>query len=298
MGFFSRLFEGMKKTKKSFGEKLKYIFTGNDIDEDFYEELEFVLVSSDIGVETTEYIIDELRERAKKNKVKKTEDCKHLLKEILVDILSQNKPEKLGSPCVIMVLGVNGVGKTTTIGKLAKKFTDEGKKVVLAAADTFRAAASDQLEVWANRAKVKVVTNEHGVDPAAVVYDSIQAAKARNADVLLIDTAGRLHNKAVLMEELKKISRVVNKEYPEAEYHKMVIVDGATGQNAISQVELFNEAVELTDVSITKLDGTSKGGFLISLAKDFDLAIRYVGVGETADDLLDFDPKEFVDAIL
>lgn len=298
MGFFSRLFEGMKKTKKSFGEKLKYIFTGNDIDEDFYEELEFVLVSSDIGVETTEYIIDELREKAKKNKVKKTEDCKQLLKEILVDILSQNKPEKLGSPCVIMVLGVNGVGKTTTIGKLAKKFTDEGKKVVLAAADTFRAAASDQLEVWANRAKVKVVTNEHGVDPAAVVYDSIQAAKARNADVLLIDTAGRLHNKAVLMEELKKISRVVNKEYPEAEYHKMVIVDGATGQNAISQVELFNEAVELTDVSITKLDGTSKGGFLISLAKDFDLAIRYVGVGETADDLLDFDPKEFVDAIL
>lgn len=297
MGFFSRLFEGMKKTKKSFGEKLKYIFTGNDIDEEFYEELEYVLISSDLGVETTEVIIDELRERVKNDKIKKTEDCKETLKEIMVDILSATPAEKLGSPCVIMVLGVNGVGKTTTIGKLAKKFTDEGKTVVLAAADTFRAAASDQLEVWANRAKVKVVTNEHGVDPGAVVFDSISSAKARKADVLLIDTAGRLHNKAELMEELKKISRIVKKEYPEAEYHKMLIVDGTTGQNAMSQVELFNEAVELTDVTITKLDGTSKGGFLVSLAQDFDVAIRYVGVGETAEDLLDFNAKEFVDAI-
>lgn len=298
MGFFSRLFEGMKKTKKSFSEKLKYIFTGNDIDEDFYEELEYVLISSDIGVDTTEYIIDELKERAKKGKLKKTEECKELLKEILVEILTQTKPEPLSYPCVIMVLGVNGVGKTTTIGKLAKKFTDEGKKVVLAAADTFRAAASDQLEVWANRAKVKIVTNEHGVDPGAVVFDSISSAKARGADVLLIDTAGRLHNKSVLMDELKKISRIVAREYPEAEYHKMIVVDGATGQNAISQVELFNEALELTDVAITKLDGTSKGGFLVGLAKDFDIAIRYVGVGETAEDLIDFNAKEFVDAIL
>lgn len=298
MGFFSRLFEGMKKTKKSFSEKLKYIFTGNDIDEDFYEELEYVLISSDIGVETTEYIIDELKERAKKGKLKKTEECKELLKEILVEILTQTKPEPLNYPCAIMVLGVNGVGKTTTIGKLAKKFTDEGKKVVLAAADTFRAAASDQLEIWANRAKVKIVTNEHGVDPGAVVFDSISSAKARGADVLLIDTAGRLHNKSVLMDELKKISRIVAREYPEAEYHKMIVVDGATGQNAISQVELFNEALELTDVAITKLDGTSKGGFLVGLAKDFDIAIRYVGVGETAEDLIDFNAKEFVDAIL
>ena len=298
MGFFSRLFEGMKKTKKSFSEKLKYIFTGNDIDEDFYEELEYVLISSDIGVETTEYIIDELKERAKKGKLKKTEECKELLKEILVEILTQTKPEPLKYPCVIMVLGVNGVGKTTTIGKLAKKFTDEGKKVVLAAADTFRAAASDQLEIWANRAKVKIVTNEHGVDPGAVVFDSISSAKARGADVLLIDTAGRLHNKSGLMDELKKISRIVAREYPEAEYHKMIVVDGATGQNAISQVELFNEALELTDVAITKLDGTSKGGFLVGLAKDFDIAIRYVGVGETAEDLIDFNAKEFVDAIL
>lgn len=298
MGFFSRLFDGMKKTKKSFSEKLKYIFTGNDIDEDFYEELEFVLISSDIGVETTEVIIEELRDRVKQEKIKKTEDCKEMLKQIMVDILSSTEAEELGSPCVIMVLGVNGVGKTTTLGKLAKKFTDQGKTVVLAAADTFRAAASDQLEVWANRAKVKIVTNEHGSDPGAVVFDSIASAKARKADVLLIDTAGRLHNKAELMEELKKISRIVNKEFPEAEYHKMIVVDGTTGQNAMSQVELFNEAIELTDVTITKLDGTSKGGFLVSLAQNFDVAIRYVGVGETAEDLIDFDAKEFVDAIL
>lgn len=297
MGFFSRLLEGMKKTKKSFSEKMKYIFTGNDIDEDFYEELEFILLSSDIGSETTDYIIDNLKDLVKKNKVKSTDQCRELLKEVMVDILNSNIPEPFSYPLIIMVLGVNGVGKTTTLGKIAKKFTDEGKKVVLAAADTFRAAASEQLEVWANRAKVKIVTNEHGVDPAAVVYDSIASAKARNADVILIDTAGRLHNKAILMEELKKISRVVNKEYPEAEYHKMIVIDGTTGQNALNQVELFNEAVELTDVTITKLDGTSKGGFLLSLAKDYDVAIRYVGVGESAEDLIDFDAKEFVDAI-
>lgn len=298
MGFWSRLFEGMKKTKKSFSEKLKYIFTGNDIDESFYEELEFVLISADLGAETTEYILDEIRAEAKKRKLKTTDQCKSLLKEVMQNILDENKPEELSYPCVIMVLGVNGVGKTTTLGKLAKKFTDEGKKVVLAAADTFRAAASDQLEIWANRSKVKIVTNEQGTDPGAVVYDSIQAAKARNADVLLIDTAGRLHNKVNLMEELKKISRVVQKEYPEAEYHKMIVVDGTTGQNSLNQVELFNEAVGLTDVTITKLDGTSKGGFLVALAKEYAVAIRYVGVGETAEDLIDFDSKEFVDSII
>ncbi len=298
MGFWSRLFEGMKKTKKSFSEKLKYIFTGNDIDEDFFEELEFCLISADIGADTTEYILDEIRKEAKKLKLKTTDQCKDLLKKTMQSILDKNQPEPYQYPCVIMVIGVNGVGKTTTLGKLAKKFTDEGKKVVLAAADTFRAAASDQLEIWANRAKVKIVTNEQGADPGAVVYDSIQAAKARNADVLLIDTAGRLHNKVNLMEELKKISRVVQKEFPEAEYHKMIVVDGTTGQNSLSQVELFNEAVGLTDVTITKLDGTSKGGFLVALANDFDVQIRYVGVGESAEDLIDFDSKEFVDSII
>lgn len=298
MGFWSRLFEGMKKTKKSFSEKLKYIFTGNDIDEDFFEELEFCLISADIGAETTEYILDEIRKEAKKRKLKTTDQCKDLLKETMQSILDKNVPEPMNYPCVIMVLGVNGVGKTTTLGKLAKRFTDQGKKVVLAAADTFRAAASDQLEVWANRAKVKIVTNDQGADPGAVVYDSIQAAKARNADVLLIDTAGRLHNKVNLMEELKKISRVVQKEYPEAEYHKMIIIDGTTGQNSLSQVELFDEAVGLTDVTVTKLDGTSKGGFLVALANNFDVQIRYVGVGESVDDLIDFNSKEFVDSII
>lgn len=298
MGFWSRLFEGMKKTKKSFSEKLKYIFTGNDIDEDFFDELEFCLISADIGAETTEYILDEIRKEAKKRKLKTTDQCKDLLKETMQSILDKNVPEPMNYPCVIMVLGVNGVGKTTTLGKLAKRFTDQGKKVVLAAADTFRAAASDQLEVWANRAKVKIVTNDQGADPGAVVYDSIQAAKARNADVLLIDTAGRLHNKVNLMEELKKISRVVQKEYPEAEYHKMIIIDGTTGQNSLSQVELFDEAVGLTDVTVTKLDGTSKGGFLVALANNFDVQIRYVGVGESAEDLIDFDSKEFVDSII
>lgn len=298
MGFWSRLFEGMKKTKKSFSEKLKYIFTGNDIDEDFFEELEFCLISADIGAETTEFILDEIRTEAKKRKLKTTDQCKELLKETMQSILDKNVPEPLNYPCVIMVLGVNGVGKTTTLGKLAKRFTDQGKKVVLAAADTFRAAASDQLEVWASRAKVKIVTNEQGADPGAVVYDSIQATKARNADVLLIDTAGRLHNKVNLMEELKKISRVVQKEYPEAEYHKMIIVDGTTGQNSLSQVELFNEAVGLTDVTVTKLDGTSKGGFLVALANNFDVQIRFVGVGESAEDLIDFNSKEFVDSII
>lgn len=298
MGFWSRLFEGMKKTKKSFSEKLKYIFTGNDIDEDFFEELEFCLISADIGAETTEYILDEIRKEAKKRKLKTTDQCKDLLKETMQSILDKNVPEPMNYPCVIMVLGVNGVGKTTTLGKLAKRFTDQGKKVVLAAADTFRAAASDQLEVWANRAKVKIVTNDQGADPGAVVYDSIQAAKARKADVLLIDTAGRLHNKVNLMEELKKISRVVQKEYPEAEYHKMIIIDGTTGQNSLSQVELFDEAVGLTDVTVTKLDGTSKGGFLVALANNFDVQIRYVGVGESAEDLIDFDSKDFVDSII
>ena len=297
MGFFSRLVEGMKKTKKSFGEKLKYAFTGNDIDQDFYDELEFVLLSSDMGANTTEQVIEELKERVKKNKLKTTESCKELLKEILVDILAETQAEELNFPCVILVVGVNGVGKTTTIGKLAQKFDKMGKRVVLAAGDTFRAAAGEQLEVWANRAKVKIVGSSQGADPAAVVFDGISSAKARNADILIIDTAGRLHNKVNLMEELKKINRIVEKNYPEAEYHKLIVVDATTGQNALSQVELFNEAVGITDIAITKLDGTSKGGFLIGLAREHQLPIRYVGVGETADDLLDFDAKEFIDSI-
>lgn len=297
MGFFSRLFEGMKKTKKSFGEKLKYIFTGNDIDEDFYEELEYILLSSDIGNTATTMIMQKLREQTKKNKLKSTSDCKTLLKNIMVEILEQNKPEKFSYPLVMLVVGVNGVGKTTTIGKLASKFDKEGKKVVLAAGDTFRAAASDQLEIWANRSKVKIVTNSQGADSGAVVFDAIASSKAKKADVLIIDTAGRLHNKANLMLELKKISKIVEREYGEAEYHKMIVIDATTGQNALEQVRLFDEAVGLTDIAITKLDGTAKGGILLALESEYNVPVRYVGVGETVDDLLDFNAKEFVESI-
>lgn len=297
MGFFSRLKEGLKNTKKSFGEKLKYAFTGNELDQDFYDELEFVLLSSDIGASTTSDIIESLQKKVKETKTKTTQACKELLKQILVEILSEAQAEELDFPCVIMVVGVNGVGKTTTIGKLAQKFDKLGKKVVLVAGDTFRAAAGEQLEVWANRAKVKIVGSSQGADPASVVFDGIASAKARGADVLIIDTAGRLHNKVNLMEELKKINRIVEKNYAEAEYHKLIVIDATTGQNALNQVEMFNEAVELTDIAITKLDGTSKGGFLLPLAKEYGLPIRCVGVGETVDDLLDFDAKEFVDGI-
>ena len=298
MGFFSRLVSGLKNTKKSFSEKFKYIFTGNEIDEDFFEELEYVLISADIGPETTETILDELRRQIKAKKLKKTEDSKELLKEIMVNILSENEVEKFSYPLAILVVGVNGVGKTTTIGKLAQKFTEQNKKVVIAGADTFRAAAGDQLKVWADRVKAKYVSGEQGADASAVVYDAIASAKAKNADVILIDTAGRLHNKANLMEELKKIGKVVSKEYPEAEYHKLIVVDGTTGQNSKQQVELFDEAVGLTDIAVTKLDGTSKAGFVVELASSNpDIAMRYIGVGETADDLLEFDAKDFVDAI-
>ena len=297
MGFFSRLVSGLKNTKKSLGEKLKYIFTGNEVDEDFFEELEYVLISADIGTTTTEEILDRLRDEIKSQKIKKTDECKEILKSILVEILEQNECEEYSYPLAIMIVGVNGVGKTTTIGKLAKKFADKGKKVVIAGADTFRAAAGDQLRVWAERAKAKYVSGEQGADASAVVFDAISSAKAKDADVLLIDTAGRLHNKSNLMDELKKIGRVVSREWPEAEYHKLIVVDGMTGQNSLQQVKLFNESVELSDICITKLDGTSKAGFLVQIANDYDIAIRNIGVGESAEDLLEFDAKEFVDAI-
>lgn len=297
MGFFSRLVSGLKNTKKSFSEKLKFVFTGNDIDESFFEELEFVLISADLGTSTTEEILDALRAEIKARKLKKTEESKEVLKEIMTNILSYNECEEYSYPLAIMIVGVNGVGKTTTIGKLAKKFSDAGKKVVIAGADTFRAAAGDQLKVWADRVKAKYVSGEQGADASAVVFDAISSAKAKGADVLLIDTAGRLHNKVNLMEELKKIGKVVSREWPEAEYHKLIVVDGTTGQNSINQVQMFNDAVELTDIAVTKLDGTSKAGFVVGLANDYDMAIRYIGVGESAEDLLEFDAEDFVDAI-
>ena len=297
MGFFSRLVSGLKNTKKSFSEKMKYIFTGNDIDEDFFEELEYILISADIGAVTANEILDELRDEIKARKIKKTEDSKEVLKDILKNILKETEVEEFSYPLAIMIVGVNGVGKTTTIGKIAQKFASMKKKVVIAGADTFRAAAGDQLKVWAERAKAKYVSGEQGADASAVVFDAISSAKAKDADVLLIDTAGRLHNKVNLMEELKKIGKVVSKEWPEAEYHKLIVIDGTTGQNSKEQVRLFDEAVGLTDLCVTKLDGTSKGGFVIELARTYDIAMRYIGVGETAEDLLDFDADEFVEAI-
>ena len=298
MGFLSRLFEGNKKTKKSFAEKLKYIFTGSDIDDEFYEELEYCLLSSDISSQTCDEILDSLRKEIKRQKIKKTDDAKSALKEIMISILNRSQPEKAKTPAVIMVVGVNGVGKTTAIGKIASKLTNEGKKVIIVAGDTFRAAASSQLEVWAERAKVKIIKSAEGADPGAVVFDSISSAKAKGCDYLIIDTAGRLHNKANLMEELKKISRIVEREYPEAEYHKALVIDATTGQNALSQVKFFDEAVGITDLIITKLDGTAKGGFVLSIASDYAVPIRYVGVGEGIDDLLPFSSKDFVDSII
>lgn len=298
MGIFSKLFNGLKKTKTALSDKLKYVFSKNELDDDFFEELEFVLVSADIDPETVEGIIDEMRERAKEQLTKKTEDAKEILKEILVEKLEENELENFNFPLVIMVVGVNGVGKTTTIGKLARMFSDQKKSVVIAAADTFRAAASDQLSVWADRANVRIVRSTEGTDAGAVVFDAIKSAKAKRDDVLIIDTAGRLHNKTNLIEELKKISRVVEREFPEASYHKFLVLDGTTGQNAFNQLEAFDEAVDVTDLVVTKLDGTSKAGFLVGLQATYTIPIRYIGVGEGIDDLLDFNAKDFVDSIL
>ena len=298
MGFFSKLFNGLKKTQTALSDKLKYVFSKNELDEEFFEELEYVLISSDIDPETVEGIIDEMRERAKKQLTKKTEDAKNILKEILVEKLEENKLEEFSYPLVIMVVGVNGAGKTTTIGKLANMFSDNKKSVVIAAADTFRAAASDQLSVWADRANVRIVKSVEGTDAGAVVFDAIKSAKAKKDDVLIIDTAGRLHNKSNLIEELKKISRVVEREYGEASYHKFLVLDGTTGQNAFNQLEAFDEAVDITDLVVTKLDGTSKAGFLVGLQATYSIPIRYIGVGEGIDDLLNFNAKDFVDSIL
>ena len=298
MGIFSKLFKGLAKTKDAIAKNMGYLFSKNELDEEFFEELEYVLISADFSHETAIEVTEEMRERAKKQKTKKVEDAKAILKEILVEILETPDAPKATYPLVIMVVGVNGVGKTTTIGKLATKYTAQKKSVTIAAADTFRAAASDQLSVWADRAGCKIVRSTEGTDAGAVVFDAIKSAKSKGADVLIVDTAGRLHNKTNLMEELKKMSRIISREYPEAEYHKLLVLDGTTGQNATSQLESFDEAVGVTDLAVTKLDGTSKAGFIVGLVDNYGIPVRYVGVGETADDLLEFNAKDFVDSIL
>ncbi len=298
MGFFSKIFSGLKKTKDSLAKKLSMIFGNGELTDEFFEDLEYTLISSDIGVETTGEIIKDVRAECKKKKIKTQDEFKQVLKNSIIKILNEVEPISDDYPKAIMLLGVNGVGKTTAIGKLANYYKNQKKSVVMAAGDTFRAAASDQLTIWADRAKVRIVKQAEGADSASVVFDAVTSAKAKKDDVLLIDTAGRLHNKVNLMEELKKISKVVTNQWPECNYKKFIVLDATTGQNAIPQVEYFNEAVGLDGIILTKLDGTSKGGVVIEIVNKLHIPIVFVGVGEGIDDLLPFNTEEFVDAII
>lgn len=297
MGFFSKIANSLKKTKDALSSKLTKLFAKDKIGEEFYEDLLDILISSDISYSTSEDIVEELRERMIENKVSDNNVVIEELKDILIEKLDDTDDFDFEYPCVIMVIGINGVGKTTSIGKLANKFRNEKKSVTIAAADTFRAAASDQLDVWAKRADVRIIKQTEGCDPSAVVFDAVSSAKVKKTDVLIIDTAGRLHTKSNLMEELKKMNRVVDREYPEANFYKMIVLDATTGQNAYSQVDLFNQAVGLDGIILTKLDGTAKGGFVISLADQLQVPVKFVGVGEGIDDIEDFDSQSFVDAL-
>lgn len=297
MGFFSSIGRGLKKTKEAFSKKIYELFTGRQLNEEFYENLEYALISSDVGARATDEIIERLKQEAYEKRIKSSADALDVFKQILIDIIDF-EIEEYSYPLVILVAGVNGVGKTTAIGKLAHFFKREKKSVVIAAADTFRAAASEQLTVWAERAGARIIKYGEGADPAAVVFDAVSSAKAKKDDVLLIDTAGRLHNKKNLMEELKKISRVVDREYPECDYRTYLVLDGTTGQNAIQQAEIFDGAIEIDGIILTKLDGTAKGGVVLAIAEEMGLPVVFVGVGEKIDDLLPFDPKDFVDSII
>ncbi len=297
MGLFGKLKSVLSKTRDGIAKKLNDLFARDKIGEDFYEELEDILISSDVSVKTTMEIVDEIRDTAIKEKCKDKDYVINLLKTELFETLDYPEKLEVKTPAIIMVVGVNGVGKTTTIGKLANKFSREGKSVTIAAGDTFRAAAADQLSVWADRAKVRIIRHEEGADASAVVFDAINSMKAKKTDVLIIDTAGRLHVKLNLMEELKKMNRVIDREYPEANFYKLIVLDATTGQNAYNQVEVFNEAVGIDGIVLTKLDGTAKGGFIISLCYELEVPVVYVGTGEKIDDIEDFNAKEFVEAL-
>ncbi len=297
MGLFGKIIGALKKTKDNISSKLSALFA-KGLGDDFYDELEEILISADISVTTAEDIVEQIREEAKKEKLKDKEYVIDLLKDVIEDTLLQAEQPDIQYPAVIMLVGVNGVGKTTTIGKLANYFVREKKSVTLAAADTFRAAAADQLTVWAERAKVRIVKHEEGSDPSAVVYDAISSAKAKKTDVVIVDTAGRLHVKANLMEELKKMDRVVGRDYPEAHFYKFLVLDATTGQNALSQARMFDEAVDLDGIVLTKLDGTAKGGFVVSLCGELQIPVVFVGTGEKLDDLQPFDAEEFTEGIL
>mgnify|MGYP000342199238 FL=1 len=301
MGFFEKLKNGMNKTKSSFDEKINNVFKSfRKVDEDFLEELEEILIMSDIGVDTSVKIINNLRTKIKKEKIQDEEDVKKALREEMQAILDGNdiSLHLNTKPSVILVVGVNGVGKTTSIGKIANRLAKDGKKVVVAAADTFRAAAVEQLEIWANRSGADIVKREEGVDPASVVYDAMKITKEKQADVLIVDTAGRLHNKKYLMDELNKIQKVINKEMPEADKEVLLVIDGATGQNAISQVKAFKQETDLTGLVITKLDGTAKGGVAIGIVAENNIPIKFIGIGEQIDDMEVFNSEDFVKAII
>ena len=300
MGFFDKIKAGLTKTREALSGTLGSVFSGfSEIDDDFYDELEESLILADLGVDTSVKAVGRLRKAVREQHLKTTEEAREALKEILVDMLSVGDTELNLSthPSVILVIGVNGVGKTTTIGKLALRFQEIGHSVMLAAADTFRAAADEQLAVWAERAKAPIIRHQEGSDPAAVVYDAVQAAKARKTDLLIVDTAGRLHNKKNLMDELSKMRRIIDREYPEAEMRCMLVLDATTGQNGIQQAKQFKEAAEIGGIILTKLDGTAKGGVAIAIRRELNVPVWYIGVGEGIDDLQAFDAKEFVNAL-
>ena len=297
MGFFDKIKNGLKKTRDLFtGRMDELVENYKELDDDFYEDLTDILIMADVGVKTTEMAVNRLREKCKAEKIGDPARAREALKDILVDILSA-EPMKLESPMVLLIIGVNGVGKTTSIGKLASRMKTMGRRVIICAADTFRAAAAEQLTVWAQRADVPIVKQKEGADPAAVVYDGIQAAKGRHADILLVDTAGRLHNKAHLMEELKKISRVVERDFPEAVVKALLVIDATTGQNGLAQAKMFGEVANLDGIVLTKLDGTAKGGIAVAIRSEMGLPVRYIGLGEQLDDMQPFDARQFVDAI-
>ena len=301
MGFFDKIKEGLAKTRDALSDSLGGVFTGfSEIDDDFYDELEESLILADLGVDTACKAVERLRKAVREQHLKTTEEARTALKEILVDMLNVGDTalNLSTTPSVVLVIGVNGVGKTTTIGKIATQLTRQGKRVLLVAADTFRAAAADQLEIWAERSGAGLVRQHEGADPASVVYDGIQAARAREVDVIIIDTAGRLHNKANLMNELNKISRIIDRELPDAARETLLVLDGTTGQNGLIQAKQFKEIAGVTAIALTKLDGTAKGGIVIAVADALQIPVKFVGVGEQADDLMPFEAKDFVEVLI
>jgi fused signal recognition particle receptor len=300
LGVLHSLREGLAKTRKIFADKVGSLVLGDKIDEAFLDELEEALIASDVGVETASFVLKDLKERFKRNELSSPAQVKERLKQILLEILSTRSSSfsLTASPSIVLVVGVNGTGKTTTIGKLAYRLQAEGKKVMLAAGDTFRAAASEQLSIWGERSGIPVIKHREGADPGAVAFDAVIAAKARSMDVLIVDTAGRLHTKSNLMEELKKVKRLLARELPGAPHETLLVLDGNTGQNALVQSKMFHEAVGVSGIVLTKLDGTSKGGIVFAIYKELAIPVKFVGIGEAIEDLRAFDPKEFVDALL